>query len=545
MGLLLTVAFSACNRVPDHARYIPSDALLVVGVNTKQLGREIAWSAITGSAVFDRLAAVSSTAGSTDAIRKLDSAGIRFGSTSYMYLRNDRRYDGDMRMTLLVPLQNEALWEAYVRRVFPGVEIRQRKDHKEILVEDEAVAGWNRKLLIVMNVIKVRQPEPVAGADSGSLAAERWNVVDTMQTSAEMVRAFAPVRENALTGNNRFIQLEKKACDISIWINYDAVMMQTMNTGGGMAAMGMASSLWKGTVMAAGINFEKGRVKGVVKYYVSEGLREIYKGFGSGKTDREMLDRVSPENLGLLAGWHLSTKGMKQLLDKTGLSGIAALGLMESGLTVDQVLQAFSGDMVVTLHDFRLSPGAGSQDLPDSVRTLSYEPEMDMVYALKIGRKDDFNRLTAFGVSRGFLTAAGENRFLLGGAGSGTVMLLDDKYAVISNNEDRARAWMQGGGKGRSLPDAAVKAVYGYPAGLFLDIQEASRAFSAQGASYGDSVMIAEGKKLLSYISFNSDPFEGEAYTSRIEIAFGDKNENSLLQLIDFALRMGDRKLAK
>ena len=53
--LLAVVFFSACNHIPDHARYIPKDAVAVAGINLKSLSKKIAWNMITGSKLFKEM----------------------------------------------------------------------------------------------------------------------------------------------------------------------------------------------------------------------------------------------------------------------------------------------------------------------------------------------------------------------------------------------------------------------------------------------------------------------------------------------------------
>jgi hypothetical protein len=526
-GLVLV---SSCKRIPDHARHIPADALIVVGVNTGQLGKKIAWSAITGSALFERLKERSSHASAPDAIRQLDQAGIRFNSTSYMWLAQDHRFDAGLMMTLLVPLKDVAQWESYVQRVFPGIVVREREGFRAMLVEDEAVAGWNDRLLVVMNVIKSTS----SGADPVDEDGFPLVSVDTVQTVAELEDVFALGSKQALIGDKRFVALEKAEHDISIWINYDAVMNRTMGSGvAGMAAMGMAGSLWQGMVTTAGIDFDKGAVHGVLKYYVSETLKEVYKAFGNQQTDREMLDRVDKQNLSVLAGWHLSTKGMKELLDRSGLSGIARLGLMETGLTVDNVFGAFTGDMVVAVNDFRLERKSS-----DSVGLSAYEPSLDFTYALRIDNKPDFEKLVAFAQSKGIFQSAGDGSYFTGDISApSSVMMTEGAYAVISNRKELASDWLQGRNKAAALPEAARKAVYGHPMGMFLDVQQMAGALQA-GENTPDAAMITRAGQLLRHISAYNEPFRGDVYTSRLELAFRDNSENSLLQLLDFALQV-------
>lgn len=44
---------SACHSLPDHAKYIPKNAVAVLSVDIENLGKKVAWNAITGSKIFD------------------------------------------------------------------------------------------------------------------------------------------------------------------------------------------------------------------------------------------------------------------------------------------------------------------------------------------------------------------------------------------------------------------------------------------------------------------------------------------------------------
>lgn len=502
---------SACSRTPDHARHIPSDALFVVGVNTRELGREIAWDALTGNKSFRKLKERSRHAAPAEALSQLQHAGIRFSSTTYMYLRTDRRYDRDLQTTLLVPLSDVSQWEAYVKRIFPGVPVRQREGYREILVEDEAVAGWNNKLLVVMNVVQGNTPATLPGYPA---------VVDTQQTSAGIADVFLTSRKKGITADNRFRKMEQAGHDLTLWVNYDAAMAHTMGSGlTGMAAMGIAGALWRGAVLMTGIDFERGRIRGKLKYYVPEALREIYSTFGDAGVDEDMMHRVSPHNLHLLAGGRIPVDGIRRLLDQTGLSSIAALALIGSGLTTDQVFHAFAGDVIVAVNNF--SPAAAD---------TGFRAEMNFLCALKIGRKDAFGKLVSFTVAEKMLIPAGENTYTINNKDIPTaVLIVDQKYAVISNTITSAHDWLRMKGGKQQLPAVAVKAVSGHSAGLFIDMA------AADANVYGaDAVIPAAASTLLRYVSFSSEPFRDGAYNARMEITFREEKENSLLLLLDF-----------
>ena len=72
---------SACHRTPDHAKYIPKDALMVAEINTKELSKKIAWSMITGSNLWDKIKGSKSkedSAKQSEFIKNMQEAGIVF-----------------------------------------------------------------------------------------------------------------------------------------------------------------------------------------------------------------------------------------------------------------------------------------------------------------------------------------------------------------------------------------------------------------------------------------------------------------------------------
>src|SRR3954467_11860374 len=121
--LILTVfLFSACSKLPDHARYIPKDAVAVAGINLKSLSKKIAWNMITGSKLFKEIQKRMPQQNAKDAMMGIEKAGLEISSTFYVYVSADTRYKGGNRVTGLIPLADAARWEAYVKQVFPTAE---------------------------------------------------------------------------------------------------------------------------------------------------------------------------------------------------------------------------------------------------------------------------------------------------------------------------------------------------------------------------------------------------------------------------------------
>ena len=538
----LSLLFLAeCNHMPDHARFIPKDALVVVGVNTKQLGKKIAWNAIMGSKLLEEM----QWEKTGDVITDPSQIGIELMSTSYVYMKPDKRFTEGSRITALVPLEDEGKWEAFVKKSFPEAVIKEQKGHKDAQLAEGMYAGWNSELLIIMNTLQLPAQHAEIVADSTGdtsiveVAAPVPAVVDLSQLAGEMNNAFSTTKENSLTGNKRFSGLENEAHDITLWMNYDELMNQYMS--GANMGIPLSNSLWKNSSMAAGFDFEKGKIAGDIRYYVPDAMEQVAKDLGSKDADKEMVERLPGENLDMLMAWHLAPKGVKGLLEQTGMLGFVNLALSGEGLSADYILEAFSGDMAVSFNDFTMKKELVS-DTPcatSDTAGISISGDIHYTYALRINKKENFDRLLQLAVSTGFLQAGSNGSFLLNnGSMQPATVAVNSQYCVISNNEANIKAYFDGSFKKQAKP-ADAEVVYGHPFGIYFNAQGMMKAVDPAVAGSGrDSHMLAESKKLLRDIHFTGGGFSSSAFNYKMAINFVNPEENSLLQLIEFTMRM-------
>ena len=214
--LFASVLVSACNRMPDHMRYIPKDAVAVAGVNLKSLSKKIAWNLITGSKLFKEMQKRLPEKSTKDAMSGIEKAGVDVLNTFYVYVKTDTRFKGGNRITGLVPLSDAGQWENYVRQVFPNVAIKEKGDRKEASLGSDMYVGWNKHLLVVINVSAVSAGED-GGSNGGRVSISSQMGSDDM--SAEMENAFSVTKENSIVGNTRFTQFEAVGHDVTFWMN--------------------------------------------------------------------------------------------------------------------------------------------------------------------------------------------------------------------------------------------------------------------------------------------------------------------------------------
>jgi hypothetical protein len=531
--IFVLALFGACGRVPDNARFIPDDAVAVAGINLRSLSKKIAWNLITGSKLFKEIKRRMPEKNAGDAIIGIENAGFDVTNTFYVYTRPDERFSGGNLVAGLIPLSDAVAWEAYIKLVFPDVAIVQREGRKEAALGAGMYVGWSSNLLIIINA---------TAADDDEESDRKSNPDEVAVIIAEMDKAFKVPATNSIIHNKRFSGFESHNYDLSFYLNYGSMISgyggaNSLEIGG----LSLSSAMWKDAVITAGFEFKKGKITGAIDYYLPSKVEEATVDFGAVEADKEMLRRMPKEDIDMLLSMHISPSGVRALLEKTGLFGITNVGLATQGLDVDYVLDAFTGDMAVMMNDFSLI--AEIETDPFMGQMMAHKEQkanMSMTYAIGINKKENFSKLLEFAKGGGMLPT--KNGYVLPLTTTDSVhLMMDDKYAVISSKRKYATGFLEGAFKGSKMKNAVRSKVYGYPFSLILDMNQLFKEVDpAISSSPRDSAIIAESKKLLDNVSLNGGKYINSAYKFDLEINFLNRDENSILELIDFGMRMND-----
>ena len=140
MALIAALFFSACSGNSERAKYISKDAVAVVKVNTMQLGKKVAWEKLTNGSLFQD--------SEKDTTFNIEKTGIDMLSVFYAYGLADQRLQDGMKWMLIIPLKDASKWEAFIKEKFKGGTIKKEGD-LNIASDDEAVAGWDKKTVII------------------------------------------------------------------------------------------------------------------------------------------------------------------------------------------------------------------------------------------------------------------------------------------------------------------------------------------------------------------------------------------------------------
>ncbi|HTN46128.1 MAG TPA: DUF4836 family protein [Flavipsychrobacter sp.] len=547
VAALLMILFASCSKTPEHAKYIPKDAMMVVGLNTKELSKEIAWSAITGSKLLDELK--KNMPDKAQMAEGLADAGIDVLNTTYFYFTPNAASGSYNYITAVVPLDDSKKWESYLQKNYKGVAIKEVNKRRETVLEGNIYAAWNNKVAIVRKALPqpesaVEQPFAMDDRDSTMAAPSPEvvpNAVDASKMASDMEAVFIIQKEN-ITDDKRFCKLQEEGNDINMWMNYDVMMARMGSVGGAMVpGLALGSNLWKEAAMASGLDFEKGKIDAEMKYYVSKDLAEIYSKLSGKQVDKDMLDRLPGQNINMIFAANIAPEGIKAVMEKMGMLGLMTLGLASANLTADDVFLSFTGDMAMSVTDFKTYSTQTaippiSEEAAEAPYTVDHHAiSVNYIFAMKIKDKQRFEKLLNYAKTQSGLESVGANVYKVAYSDS-LFATVNGEYLVISKTPEMGQAFIAGSYKSQAKPERIKKEVYGHPLGMFVDLQ-----LMLSGAENGDSdedkEMMALLKNLFQDIALSGGGMKKESFTYNGNLQLMNKDENSLLQFLDFAYK--------
>jgi hypothetical protein len=554
------IIFPSCHHVPKHLRFVPRDAMVVLGVHTAEMKKELTWSAITGSNLLEELQKSGAGDRAPAAIRDLENSGIDFSNTLYFYTKPDSRFGDGTKMAAVLPIADPGKLNSYIQRHFPGVPVHETSGRSELMLDKKFCISWNDEVAIVMNSIvqKVQHSErshidtlgrgnDLSAKDGVSVPIDSFSwteeISDSVATFSAMAEAFQPTKGSGINEVDHFVALEKANHDITFWVNYDAMMDLVSSRDNGMGMMGgtIGNTMFKGSAMASGFDFEKGRVNGLMRYYASDSMKPVAREFGKEMVDGDMLRRLPAPGLNLAAGYHLSPAVIKMMLEKLNLSGMANLALMSQGITIDDALGGFTGDMVFAINNFHLERKA--QEIDSAIQSeygltpyTVTKPAADFVFALKIGDKAKLGKLMALFSKSGMLQQTAPNTYSIQSAASACSLVLGDKYIAASTSPASAQAFLKE--HAGAMPDAVHQEISGHPFGIWADIHSFLQGSAVAGGSASDSAALAIVRNTFTTFSLNGGEVKNAANEYRMTMGFVNKDENSLIQLLHLAQQL-------
>lgn len=522
--LCLLLLLSSCSKDTGHSRYISKDAIGVVAINTTELLKKAAWNAISGSPIFKELSGGDTT--------KFDfeATGLDPMNTYYGYAVTDQRFAGKSRFMMIIPLKSADKFKAFIKEKSPEAKFSTKDKLNFVIIEGNFCIGWDDKTAIAATL----SPSYEAWQSKGTAVAGNEATILT----EEIQKTFALPEDQSMADNKKFGELVKANHDISFWLNYETLMnsmpQDEMGTAG--AVMASQKKMLKDAYVAGGIDFEKGKITGDATYYFNNAVKEIAEGLEAKSVNNDLLDKVPGSQLNLMMSYHFNPKGIKTMAETMGVLPLANVALKEYGLSLDDVLNAFTGDFLLAVTDFSVATESQSYTMGgNSVNYTKPVPSFKASLSFKIKDKAAFDKLAQTGVTKELFTSPAPNTYALG---SMATLSASNEYAVISNDPAVTSAFLGATSKSSFKVPADVK---NNPYGFYLDIKNSIKSVPLD-LLYGkeDSTVFQEARGLLESISAYGGKVKGDHSDFHFEVTFQNKEENSLMQLSNFFQKVAE-----
>lgn len=543
-GLLTAISaavlLTACSKAPEQSKYIPKTASVVLSLNSKQISKKLITDGITVDKLFEAVQSGDTANQVKKAWKDLENSGIDLQAHSFVsvvYAR-ERSY-----VTLTSGLKDAGKFEEYLKKNISSFSLKKKNDFQYVWAEEqETVIAWNKEIVICLkgtntDALKYGLPPaglPVPGSPDGnddtSTAQPAAQVAPAANAEeetwvAEADHLFHLKKDETAGSITAFNDLLKNNADIGIYINPEPVYSA-------QATMIPANlkALLAGCYYTGAVNFEKGKVLVDGTSYVGKDLAAIYEKYGSLEADLSMLEKYPSQNITGFMVYGFDFRMIGDIVKSTGLDGFANMGLHSSGLTLDDILNAFKGQLVFVASDFEVKKKPSAYFEGDSIT----QPESKWVFAMKVGDKAAFDKVMNSPMLKGFFVKEGDKYVMQQSGMPGMpAVSITDKLVVTASDDALLQSYLEGKGKAGGLDNGFVSKIKGNPMGAYVNFEKIVNNIPEEQIPADGRELAGKFKGLLKDMTALSHSFDGKTQHSEIVVNFRNENENSLVQIIN------------
>jgi len=341
--LVLTV-LASCSTPKSELTATPSDAGFVMVVDGKALSEKSGIDNISETELYKKMLNTIPADEKSDFDQfeyifkdpKESGIGINEEFTLFVTMENSNPIIG-MNFKVLDKAKVDALFQKISNNKEADIKLSQEGDLSILQgdgKEEEAVIIWNDKQLLVY-----AKPESEA--------------TGTLEAAKKLINQEA---SESILSNETYISFYEKKKDVSFWLNYDLFLNNLAPAQQMMIASQLPFSM-KGTYFYGFVDFQKGQVVANYESVLNDDMQKWMEKYQVINDDFDtdvlkMLPKTSFANIefsiNLLNYYHLFVDMYKEKQMNTEV--YTAQVEKELGMTIDELLESFSGEMAVTLH---------------------------------------------------------------------------------------------------------------------------------------------------------------------------------------------------
>ncbi len=508
-------ALSSCKKGDERGKMIPGNALFAVVINTDKLSDKLSWEEVKQTSWYKKIYANSST---DDWIKKvMDSPGSTGIDSKAGIVFFVTKADNQYNMVFEGKLKDAKAFEAFNKNLDPSNSVETAGDLSTLIIKGKSVAGWNDDHFAYVTTnasFAGKLPRPLDSLNKANTPNMVVNPATIINTCKSL---FNLKSDSSLAKNERFNKLLKEDGDVHGWMNTEEI---ANSTGGlGMLSMFKLDFFFKGNVSTYTLNFRDGKIDLQQHGYAGKEFTDFLKKYKGDNLDTDLFSFIPSQNVIGAGSFRFKPEGLRELLRMTGMDGMINTFTSQMGFTIDDFVNAQSGELLVAVTDLDLTQD--SVATPEGDPGFKMKPKADGNVLLVVGlnNKTSFQKLLNAGkqMGPGFGPVDGKIAFNM-----------NEKYFVLGNKHAAVNQFLSGKKNSFDLIDK----IKGHPMGAFIDLQKLFTAFSNAVPNDTNALRVFEAsKRLWSNIVVTGGEMDGDAAVGHYEVNLVDKNTNSLKQL--------------
>jgi hypothetical protein len=540
------VVFSACSRLPEQSKYIPKTAGLVLNINSKAISKKLITNGITMDKLFTAVQQQDTTSEAAKAFKDAENSGVDLQSNFFISIVSNSAQQSYVSM--VGGLKDATKFEGFLKKNIANYSLKTKKDFQYVWDGDrKAVIGWNKETVIyVLGVdadkLKSGMPGGASPVYPGTDSEEATQAIDSAVAAparvvtpaagaeedtwvAETDRLFHLKSDESAGSIDAFKDLLKDGADVSVFMNPEPFY----NTQATMIPANLKTII-AGSYYTGAVNFDKGKIVLEGTSYAGKELAAIYKKYGALEADVDMLEKYPSDNITGFLVYGFDLRMIGDIVKSTGLDGIANMSLHSSGLTLDDILAAFKGQMVFAASDFGVSKKPNPYFPQDSIT----KTDAKWVFAMKVGDKVAFDKVMTSPMLQGMFTKQGDSYVMTQQGMPGMpAVSITDKLVTVASDEALLAKYKEGKSKAGGLDNSFVSKIKGNPFGGYVNIEKLTSSIPDEDIPADSKELAGQFKNLLKDATVLSEKFDGKTSHSSMVLNFKNDNENSLVQLVN------------
>lgn len=495
------IIFTSCKKKSEVAKMIPSDALVVGYFDTRSIMDKLPFEEVKSTQMYkDVMADSSLPAWGREFIDDPGKTGIDLDKGMVFF---STKTSGDnFNFVVEGNLKNAADFEKMNQQVEPSQKVADQKGIKMLTMKNNGVVAWNDKNFVY-----------VFSTSTGQKNIENWQQDTAMipkipqgdldQARNYAVRLFSLPSDSTLAKEDHFNSLMNQKGDMKFWLNNEQLFTSMPEMG--MLGMLKLDAFIKDSRTAYVVNFEKGEIVMDQKSYYGKEMTNLIKKYKGDNIKSEEFQKIPSNDILGAVAFQFKPEGMKEMLKLMGLDGMANMYGQEIGVTLDDLVGAIDGNMLLSFSDLKVTPKS------DSANFGADNVDFNFLFKSGIRDKAKFQKvMDALNKAMGITSA--------------TAFEMNDKVFVASNKKSFADAYLAG--KSDNKADW-MNEVSGQPVGLYVSIQKILASIEPPSDSISNA-MLQKSREVWGEVFSKGGDIEDNAFTAKSRVTFIDKNTNSL-----------------